>query len=49
VRRYAQAEAYRHLHAAGPGPYRNDAIDAALAHVDTALGQPVPSLQQAAQ
>src|SRR3954447_17331428 len=32
VRRYAQSEAYRHLHAADPGPYRNDAIDAALAH-----------------
>jgi N-methylhydantoinase B len=49
VRRYAQAEAYRHLHAAGAGPYRADAIAAALATVDAALGQPAPPLQQAAQ
>src|SRR5215207_468536 len=39
VRRYAQAEAYRHLHQAGPGPYRADAISAALSAVDAALGQ----------
>ena len=49
VRRYAQAEAYRHLHAIGPGPYRAEAITAALANVDAALGHPAPALQQAAQ
>lgn len=49
VRRYAQAEAYRRLHAGGAGPYRADAITAALAQVDAALGQPAAALQQAAQ
>ncbi|MBV9586829.1 MAG: hydantoinase B/oxoprolinase family protein, partial [Alphaproteobacteria bacterium] len=49
VRRYAQAEAYRHLHEGGPGPYRVDAIDAALAIVGAALGQQSTALQQAAQ
>jgi N-methylhydantoinase B len=49
VRRYAQAEAYRRLHEAGPGPYRADAITAALAKVDAALGRPAAALQQAAQ
>jgi N-methylhydantoinase B len=49
VRRYAQAEAYRHLHASGPGPYRAETIAAALAAIDAALGQPAPALQQAAQ
>ena len=49
VRRYAQAEAYRHLHETGPGPYRGDAIEAALAVVGAALGQQTAALQQAAQ
>src|SRR5437762_4216532 len=49
VRRYAQAAAYRQLHEAGPGPYRADAIAAALATVGAALGQPAAVLQQAAQ
>lgn len=45
----AQAEAYRHLHQSGAGPYRTEAIAAALAAVEAALGQPAPVLQQAAQ
>jgi N-methylhydantoinase B len=49
VRRYAQAEAYRHLREGGPGPYRADAVAAALAAVDAALGQPETALQHAAQ
>jgi len=49
VRRYAQAAAYRQLHETGPGPYRADAIAAALATVGAALGQPAAVLQQAAQ
>ncbi len=49
VRRYAQGEAYRHLHGAGPGPYRADAIAAALAAVGAALGDPGAALQQAAE
>jgi hypothetical protein len=49
VRRYAQGEAYRHLHAAGPGPYRAEAIAAALAAVGAALGEPATELQHAAE
>jgi N-methylhydantoinase B len=49
VRRYAQAEAYRQLHETGPGPYRAEAIAAALTAVDTALGQPATALPQAAE
>ena len=49
VRRYAQATVYRQLHEAGPGPYRADAVAAALAAVGAALGQPEAALQQAAQ
>ncbi|HEX6442236.1 MAG TPA: hydantoinase B/oxoprolinase family protein [Stellaceae bacterium] len=48
VRRYAQAEAYRHLHAAGSGPYRTEAIATALAAVEAALGRPEP-LKEAAE
>ncbi len=50
VRRYAQAEAYRHLHDTGPGPYREDAIEAALGSVDMALGQhQTAALKEAAE
>jgi len=49
VRRHAQAGAYRHLHAAGPGPYRAEAIAAALAAVGAALGEPATEMQQAAE
>ena len=49
VRRYAQAEAYGHLHDTGPGPYRAEAVSAAFAAVETALGHPAPALQEAAQ
>jgi hypothetical protein len=49
VRRYAQAEAYRHLHEASPGPYRIDAIDVALASVDMALGHQIAALKEAAE
>jgi N-methylhydantoinase B len=49
VRRYAQAEAYRQLHDAGPGPYRADAIAAALATVDAALGQTTAVIRAAAE
>ncbi|HEY8872599.1 MAG TPA: hypothetical protein VIM52_06185, partial [Stellaceae bacterium] len=49
VRRYAQGEAYRHLHAAGPGPYRAEAIAAAVTAVGAALGQPATELQHAAE
>jgi hypothetical protein len=49
VRRYAQAEAYRHLHDTGSGPYRGEAIAAALASVETALGRPEPVLKEAAE
>jgi hypothetical protein len=45
VRRHAQGEAYRHLHAAGPGRYRAEAIAAALA----AVGEPATEPQQAAE
>ena len=38
-----------YLHETGPGPYRADAIAAALATVGAALGQPAAVLQQAAQ
>jgi N-methylhydantoinase B len=37
VRRYAQASAYRRLHAAGPGPYGADAVSAVLAAVNAEL------------
>jgi N-methylhydantoinase B len=47
VRRYA--EAYRQLHDTGPGPYRADAIAAALATVDAALGQPAATIRAAAE
>jgi N-methylhydantoinase B len=49
VRRYAQSEVYRQLHEAGPGPYRAEAIAAALATVDAALGQPTASIRAAAE
>ncbi len=49
VRRYAQAEAYRHLHASGGGPYRSAAIAAATAKVGEALGRPAERLAQAAE
>ena len=49
VRRYAQAEAYRHLHDTGPGPYRDGTIAAALAAVDAALGHEPASLRAAAE
>ena len=49
VRRYAQAEAYRHLHETGPGPYRDGAIAAALAAVGAALGQPTADIRVAAE
>jgi N-methylhydantoinase B len=49
VRRYAQAEAYRQLHEAGPGPYRAEAIAAALAAVDAALGLPTATIRAAAE
>jgi N-methylhydantoinase B len=49
VRRYAQAEAYRHLHDTGQGPYRADAIATALASVDMALGQQTAALKEAAE
>jgi N-methylhydantoinase B len=48
VRRYAQGEAYRHLHQTGPGPYSTDAITTALAAIGAALGQPAP-LREAAE
>ena len=49
VRRYAQAEAYRRLHAAGPGPYRTEAIMTTLAAVGAALGQQSAALREAAE
>jgi len=49
VRRYAQAEAYRQLHETGPGPYRAEAIAAALATVDATLGHEPASLRAAAE
>jgi N-methylhydantoinase B len=45
VRRHAQAEAYRHLHERGPGPYSADAVTAAIA----ASGYPTDRLRQAAE
>jgi N-methylhydantoinase B len=38
VRRYAQSQVYRHLHASGPGPYAEEAIAAAIGKVRSALG-----------
>jgi N-methylhydantoinase B len=49
VRRYAQAEAYRRLHAAGPGPYRGAAIAAAIAETGATLGRPPERLAEAAE
>jgi hypothetical protein len=49
VRRYAQGEVYRHLHASGPGPYRAEAVAAALEAVDAALGRQKTALYEAAQ
>src|SRR4029077_15058655 len=49
VRRYAQAEAYRHLREGGPGPYRADAVAAALATMGAALGAQGASLREAAE
>jgi len=49
VRRYAQAEVYRRLHAAGPGPYRSDAIERVLSAVGAALGQQSGVMSQAAE
>ena len=43
------ADAYRRLHQAGPGPYRADAIGAALAAVGAALGQPATGLREAGE
>jgi len=49
VRRYVQAEAYRHLREGGPGPYRADAVAAALEAVGIALGAQGASLREAAE
>jgi hypothetical protein len=49
VRRYAQAEVYRNLHASGGGPYKTDRIAAAIAEVGSAVGHPVEKLPQAAE
>ncbi|MGC1885213.1 MAG: hydantoinase B/oxoprolinase family protein [Stellaceae bacterium] len=49
VRRYAQAEIYRRLHITGAGPFGTDSIAAAIAEVGDALGQPVETLQPAAE
>jgi N-methylhydantoinase B len=49
VRRYAQAEVYRRLHAIGDGPYAADAITATFAAVGDALRCPVEKLQEAAE
>jgi N-methylhydantoinase B len=49
VRRYAQAEIYRRLHEAGPGPYQGEAVDAALTAVGAALGQKTEPLKAAAE
>ena len=50
VRRYAQADVYRLLHETGPGPYKADAVAAALSEVGAALGaQTSAALQHAAQ
>jgi N-methylhydantoinase B len=49
VRRYAQAEVYRQLHAAGPGPYRAEAIATALGAVGAALGEQAAPLREAAE
>jgi N-methylhydantoinase B len=40
VRRYAQSQVYRHLHALGPGPYAEHAIASAISKVARALGCP---------
>ena len=37
VRRYAQSQVYRHLHATGAGPYSEPSIEAAIAKVEQAL------------
>jgi N-methylhydantoinase B len=39
VRRYAQAQVYRHLHATGSGPYDTPIIETALSKVATQLNQ----------
>lgn len=44
MRRYAQAQAYRHLHETGPGPYD----EAAVLHVLSSLAAQLGSLPQAA-
>jgi hypothetical protein len=49
VRRYAQAAAYRQLHETGAGPYRADAIAAALEAVGSALGVQGAPLREAAE
>jgi N-methylhydantoinase B len=49
VRRYAQAEIYRRLHAAGPGPYRADTVETTLAAVGATLGQQSAALRHAAE
>jgi N-methylhydantoinase B len=49
VRRHAQAEVYRRLHAASPGPYRADAIRTALSAVGDTLGQQAAPLTEAAE
>src|SRR5579884_1628635 len=44
VRRHAQSEFYRHLHRAGPGPYDDETIAAALAALAAAFGRPAAAL-----
>jgi hypothetical protein len=49
LRRWAQGEIYRHLHASGPGPYGEAAVAAAIAAVGNALGHEAPGLRAAAE
>jgi N-methylhydantoinase B len=49
VRRHAQSEFYRHLHRAGPGPYDDETIAAALAALAAAFGRPAAALAVAAE
>jgi N-methylhydantoinase B len=49
VRRYAQAEAYRRLHASSAGPYRGAVIDSTLAAIGAAFGQQSVALRHAAE
>jgi N-methylhydantoinase B len=49
VRRYAQAEVYRALHALGEGPYNSVAVETAIARVGMALDRPAEPLREAAE